>query len=154
MQSDANPSPRSSWWKDILNGFLAWLLAFVLYMLPSLVIAISMGFDLGPKLNDNAEVSRRISQTISEVYHSGWYLHLAFIIVLAILVYWRASSKAKHLAGKSIIHGARIGAAAGVMVILQMISYGVGIYMVIGVVLCVAAGLAGGRQRNRPPISE
>lgn len=154
MQTDTIPSPRPSWLKDIWIGFLSWLLAFLLYMLPSLVVGISMGFDLGPKLNDNAEVSRRINQSISEMYHSGWYLHLGFIIVLGCIVFWRASVRTTQLAEKSILHGVTIGATAAALVIIQMIPYGAGMYMVIGAIVCLVAGVAGGRQRRKARIAE
>jgi hypothetical protein len=148
MQSDTRSNATHSWWKGILIGFLSWLAAFALYMLPSLVVGISMGVDLGPKLNDNVEVSRRISQTISAMYQSGWYLHIGFIVVLGCIVFWRASVGARHLAENSVRHGITIGVTAALLVILQMILFGVGIYMIIGVVVCVAAGVAGGRQRR------
>lgn len=148
MRSDSNPNSKPSWLKDMLNGFLAWLFAFLVYTLPALLLGISMGFDLGPKLKDNAEVSRRISQAISEMYESGWYLHIGFIVVVAILVYWRASAKTKHITEKSILHGATIGTTAAVLVILQMISYGVGIQAVVAAVSCIAAGLIGGWKRR------
>lgn len=107
-----------------------------------------MGFDLGPKLKDNAEVSRRISQAISEMYESGWYLHIGFIVVLAVLVYWRASARTKHITEKSILHGATIGTTAAVLVILQMMSSGVGIHAVMAAVSCIAAGWIGGWKRR------
>jgi hypothetical protein len=148
LRSDSDSTPKPSWSKDILNGFLAWLFAFLAYILPSLVLGISMGFDLGPKLKDNAEVGRRITQAISEMYQSGWYLHVGFILVLAILVYWRASAKTRNITEKSILHGAAIGTTAAVLVILQMMSRGVGIYAVMAAGLCIVAGLIGGWKRE------
>jgi hypothetical protein len=123
-------------------------------MVPSLVVGISMGVDLGPKLNDGAEVSRRIGQTISELYHSGWYLHLGFIIALGCIVFWRASMRTKQLAEKSILHGVIIGSTAATLVILQMMAYGVGVYMVIGVLVCVVAGALAGQRWKASSIAE
>jgi len=154
MQPDTHPSVKHSWWKDILIGFLSWLFAFILYMLPSLVIGIAMGVDLGPKLNDSAEVSRRISQTISEMYQSAWYLHLGFIIVLGCIVFWRTSIRTTQFSEKSILHGITIGATAAVLVIIQMIPHGVGMYMIIGVVICLVAGAVGSQQRSVSRIGE
>jgi phosphoglycerol transferase MdoB-like AlkP superfamily enzyme len=145
---DNNSSPKPSWLKDILNGFLAWLIAFLLYMLPALVVGISMGFDLGPKLNDTAEVSRRISQAISEMYQSSWYLHIGFIVVLAVLVFWRAWAKTRHTTEKSILHGATIGTVAAILVILQMLPSGAGMGAAIPAVVCIVAGLVGGRKQE------
>jgi glucan phosphoethanolaminetransferase (alkaline phosphatase superfamily) len=154
MQSDTHPRAKHAWWKDILIGLLSWLVAFILYMLPSLAVGISMGVDLGPKLNDVAEVSRRISQTIGEMYQSGWYLHLGFIIVLGCIVFWRASVRTKQIAEKSILHGVTIGTTAAMLVIIQMMSHGVGVYMVIGALVCVVAGAVGGQQRKVSRIAE
>ena len=127
---------------------------FILYLLPALAIGTSIAVDLGPKLNDSAEVSRRISQTISEMYHSGWYLHLGFIIVLGCIIFWRASVQTTQFLEKSILHGVIIGATAAVMVIVQMIPYGAGMYMVIGAVVCLVAGIVGGQQRRASRIAE
>ena len=154
MQPDTHPSVKYSWWKDILIGFLSWLFAFILYMLPAFVIGTSMGVDLGPKLNDSAEVSRRISQTISEMYQSGWYLHLGFIIVLGCIIFWRASVRTTQFSEKSIFHGVTIGATAAILVIIQMILYGAGMYMVSGVGVCLVAGTAGGQKRRVSRIAE
>ena len=154
MQPDTHPSVKYSWWKDILIGFLSWLFAFILYMLPGLVIGTSMGIDLGPKLNDSAEVSRRISQTISEMYQSKWYLHLGFIIVLGCIIFWRASVRTTQFAEKSMLHGITIGATAAVLVIIQMIPYGAGMYMAIGAVVCLVAGAAGSQQRRASRVAE
>lgn len=148
MQRDTHPGVKQSWWKDILIGFLSWLFAFILYLLPAFVIGTLMGVDLGPKLNNSAEVSRRISQTISEMYQSGWYLHLGFIIVLGCIIFWRASIRTTQFPEKSILHSVIIGATAAMMVIIQMIPYGAGMYMVIGAVVCLVAGIVGGQQRR------
>jgi hypothetical protein len=116
-------------------------------MLPSFVVGISMGFDLGPKLNDNAEVSRRISQAISEMYQSSLYLRIGYIVVLAILVFWRSWVTTRHFTERSILHAATIGSAAAILVVVQMTLSGAGIHMVIPVVVSIAAGLIGGMKR-------
>jgi hypothetical protein len=148
MQPEPRPRAKYPWWKGILIGFLCWLAAFVLYMLPSLVVGISMGFDLGPKLNDTVEVSRRISQNISAMYQSGWYLQLGFIIVLGCIIFWRASIGAPQLADNSVRHGLAIGVTAAILMTIQMLPYGVDIYMIVGALVCVVAGFAGGQQRR------
>jgi hypothetical protein len=147
LNSVDNPNPKPSWWKDILNGFIAWIIAFVTYMIPAFVVAISMGFDIGPKLNNNAEVSRRISQAISEMYQSSLYLRVGYVVVLAILVFWRSWVTTRHFAERSILHAATIGSAAAILVVVQMTLSGAGIHMVIPVVVSIAAGLVGGMKR-------
>lgn len=147
MSSVDNPNPKPSWRKDILNGFIAWIMAFVIYMIPAFVVAIYMGFDLGPKLNDNAEVSRRISQAISELYASNLYIHIGYIIVLGILVFWRSWVITRHFTRRSILHGAVIGSVAAILVAIPMTPSGAGIHMVIPVVVSIAAGVVGGMTR-------
>lgn len=147
MSSVDNPNPKPSWWKDILNGFIAWIIAFVIYMIPAFVVAIHMGFELGPKLNDNAEVSRRISQAISEMYGSNLYIHIGYNVVLGILVFWRSWVITRHFTERSILHGATIGSAAAILVVIQMTPSGAGTHMVIAVVVSIAAGVIGGMKR-------
>jgi hypothetical protein len=147
MSSVDNPNPKPSWWKDILNGFIAWIIAFLIYMIPAFVVAITMGFDLGPKLHDNAEVSRRISQAISEMYGSNLYIRIGYTVVLGILVFWRSWVFTRHFTERSILHGAIIGSSAAIFAVVQMTPSGAGIRMVIPVVVSIAAGLIGGMKR-------
>jgi hypothetical protein len=147
MSSVDNASPKPSWWKDILNGFIAWIFAFLIYMIPAFVVAITMGFDLGPKLHDNAEVSRRISQAISEMYGSNLYIRVGFIVVLGILVFWKSWVKTRQFTERSILHGAIIGSSAAILVVVQMTPTGAGLHIVIPVVVSIAAGIFGGMKR-------
>jgi hypothetical protein len=147
LSSVDNPNPKPSWWKDILNGFIAWIIAFVIYVIPAFAVGIYLGFDLGPKLHDNAEVSRRISQAISEMYGSNLYVRIGYTVVLGILVFWRSSVITRHFTERSILHGAIIGSAAAILVVVQMIPSGAGTHMVIPVVVSIAAGLIGGMKR-------
>lgn len=148
MHVEPDRATKIPWWKGVLIGILSWLAAFILYLIPSLVVAISMGIELGPTVNDSVEVGRRISQTISALYQSGWYLHLGFIVVLGCIVFWRASVSARQVAEGSLRRGITIGATAAILVIIQMVSHGVTVYMVLGAVVCVSAGAWGGRPRK------
>lgn len=116
-------------------------------MIPAFVVAIPMGFDLGPKLHDNAEVSRRISRAISEMYGSNLYIHIGYIVVLGILVFWRSRVITRYFTERSILHGAIIGSAAAILVVVQMTPTGAGIHMAIPVVVSIAAGVIGGMKR-------
>ena len=147
MSSVNQTNRKPSWWKDTLNGLIAWLIAFVVYMIPAFAVAIPMGFDLGPKLHNNAEVSRRISQAISEMYGSNLYIHIGYIAVLGVVVFWRSRVIAGHFTERTILHGAIIGSAAAILVAVQMTSSGVGIHTVIPVVVSIAAGVIGGMKR-------
>lgn len=147
MSSDDHTKRRPSWWKDTLSGFIAWVIAFAIYMIPAFAVAIPMGFDLGPKLHNNAEVSRRISQVIGEMYGSNLYIRIGYIAILGIVVFWRSWAIAGHSIERTVLHGAIIGSAAAIMVIVQMASSGVGIHAVIPVMVSIAAGVFGGIKR-------
>lgn len=147
MNSVDNPNPKPSWWKDILNGCIAWIIAFVTYMIPAFVVAIFMGIDLGPKLNNNAEVSRRISQAIREMYGPNLYIRIGYIVVLGILVFWRSRVITRHFTEGLILHAATIGSAEATLAVVQMTLSGAGIHMVIPVVVSIAAGIVGGMKR-------
>ena len=111
------------------------------------VVAIPMGIDLGPKLHNNAEVSRRISQAISEIYGVNPYIRFGYIAVIGIVVFWRAWIVAGRSIERTILHGAIIGTVAAILVAVQMASYGVGIKMLVPVVVSIVAGAFGGMKR-------
>ena len=106
-----------------------------------------MGFDLGPKLRNNTEVGRRISQAISEMYGSNLYIHIGYIVVLGIVVFWRSWIITRRFNERSMFHGAIIGSAAAILAVVQMTPGGAGIHMVIPVVVSVAAGVFGGMKQ-------
>jgi hypothetical protein len=146
LSSVDNANPKPSWWKDILNGFIAWIIAFVIYMIPAFVVGIQMGFDLGPKLRNNTEVGRRISQAIGEMYGSNLYIHIGYIVVLGIIVFWRSWVNTRRLTERSMFHGAIIGSAAAILAVVQMTPGGAGVHMIIPVVVSIAAGVFGGMK--------
>jgi hypothetical protein len=138
---------KSSWLKDLLLGFIVWAIAFVVYMVPAFVVAIPMGFDLGPKLKNSAEVGRVISQAISEMYRTNPYLPLGYIVILTALVFWRARVRSRAISSSFVIHGAVIAAIPVIMSALQMVM-GRGILIwAVSIVLFLAAGIAGMRKR-------
>jgi len=54
------------WGKALLIGLLAWIVGFVNYMIPSLVVASRMGFRLGPQGVESSAMSRQSGQAISQ----------------------------------------------------------------------------------------
>jgi len=74
---------KIQWIRALLNGILAWIIGFILYMLPGLIVAFKMGFELGPTSEDPASVSKQISQTIPGIYQDNLLLTGAMISLLA-----------------------------------------------------------------------
>jgi hypothetical protein len=142
-----SPSP-TSWPKDLLNGFLVWLVAFILYLIPGFVVAIPMGFNLGPKLKDNAEVGRLIGQAVSDMYQSSPYLHYGYLLVLALLVLWRSRVISKRSSTKSISHGVLV---ATIPLILTAVPFALGGHILIcaiAVVVLLSAGVIGAIRKT------
>jgi hypothetical protein len=136
------------WAKSIRNGLLAWLIAFILYMIPAFAVAIQMGFELGPTLNDSAAISRQISEAISEMYRSNGYLALGYIIVMAGLTFWRARVVAKVPSGKSLANATIVGSVPALITVVASLFRGVTLGAFLEVVIFVAAGAAGGLKRK------
>lgn len=139
---------KSRWFKDLLNGLMVWAIAFLLYMIPAFVVAIRMGFDLGPKLKDNAQVSTMIGQAISEMYRTNPYLLPGYTVILAVLIFWRARVICGTVSGNSVIHGAVVAFIPVAIGVWQLVSVKGGLSSMIAIVVFLAAGMAGGLTRT------
>ena len=143
MTSNSDIKSPISWSKALFNGLIAWLLGLILYLIPGFVVAIPMGFDLGPKLNDTSEIGRIIGQAVSQMYQSNIYLHFGYVFVLAVLILWRSRVISKRHVTKSVTPGLLV---AVVPLILTAAPFAVGGHTLIGVlavVLFLLAGLIG-----------
>lgn len=98
------------WSRGILNGVLAWVLGLVILMIPAIVVAVQMGFELGPQADDSAEVSARISETISAMYQHNSLITGGFIIVTALLIFWRAWAVLKKATGEYTVNAMLVAA--------------------------------------------
>ncbi len=136
--------PKILWAKALFNGLFAWVLGFILYMIPALVVAVKMGIELGPKSDDSAEVSQQISQAISKMYQNSILLFIAFIIVVALLIFWRATVLAKGSGEKRKLNSALVAVFPVVINLLFSFSTGFDVTSVIALLIFVAAGYVGG----------
>lgn len=132
------------WIKALLNGILAWIIGFILYMVPAFVVAFKMAIELGPKSKDIASVSEQISQTIPGIYQDNLLLTVCFIIVTTLLIFWRAKTIAKGSGEKKIVNGVIVAVFPVVFSLLFMISTGFDILSILEVMVFVGAGFAGG----------
>ncbi len=148
MLSDADSKSRTSWPKDLLNGFLLWLVGFILYLIPGFIVAVPMGFNLGRKLNDNVEVGRQISQAVSEMYQSNLYLHYGYLLLLALLILWRSRVISKRSSTKSITHGALVASIPVILTVVPFALAGHILACAIAVVVLFSAGVIGGSRKR------
>lgn len=148
MEVHNTAEQKSRWFKDLLNGLMVWAIAFLLYVIPAFVVAIRMGFDLGPKLKDSAQVSKMISQAISEMYRTNPYLLPGYTVILAALIFWRVRVICRTVSGNSLIHGAVVAVIPVGIGIWWLVSVGGGLSSMIAIVVFLAAGMAGGLTRT------
>jgi len=132
------------WVRAVLNGILAWVLGFIIYMIPALVVATKMGFELGPQSDDPAAVSEQISQAIPAIYESNPLLTIGFIIVTALLIFWRAKAVANATGNKRTINGLLVAVFPVLISVLFSVFTNVDFTSIIQVLLFFVAGFAGG----------
>jgi hypothetical protein len=154
MHSTNAPKTKSLWFKDVLNGFIVWVVAFAIYMIPAFIIAIPMGFNLGPKLKDNAEVGKLIGQAVSEMYRTNPYLLPGYTVILAVLIFWRSRVTSRIVPNRSSIHGAVIAAIPVAISLWQIVIWRVGFVSIISIIIFLVAGIAGGLKRTSISVAE
>lgn len=132
------------WLKAFLNGIFAWILGFIIYMIPGLIVAFKMGFELGPKSDDPSAVSEHIGQTVSALYRNSLWLTIGFIAVTALLVFWRAKSVAKSTGDKSTFNGLLVAVFPVIFIVLFSLSTGFSFTSIIEILVFIGAGYAGG----------
>ncbi len=132
------------WFKALLNGILAWIIGFILYMVPGIILAFQMGFQLGPESDDPSAVSEQISQSVSEMYQNSLWLSIGFVVVTALLILWRSMTMAKKNLDKKISSGLWIAAFPVLMGIFFIISWGFNMLSIVEILAFIAAGYGGG----------
>ena len=153
MGSTTKPGKQILVWRAALNGFVAWIIGTLLYMVPALVVGFQMGFTLGPKLQSSSEVSRMISEAISRMYRGNMLLAGAYLVAIAVLVFWRAGVVSRAATGKRIQNGLIVGAVPALLEVLFLAAGIGGILSVVAAVMYVAVGAFAGSRSAVAPIS-
>ena len=148
--ADTDGASRLRWWKVLANGLLAWIIGFALYMIPSLVVAFKMGFELGPQGVDSSTISSQISQAISSMYRESLMLAIGYTLVVAVLVFWRARVVAKGTGTFGGAHGLLVGAIPALLSLLLLVVSQMDLSTALDVVVFLAAGYIGGRWSGQP----
>lgn len=139
------------WIKGLWNGVLAWFLGFIIYMIPAFVVAFKMGFELGPKSGNPAEVSEQISKAIPQMYQNNVWLSYGLIIVTSLLIFWRARKVIKKSSENQIINGMLVSAFPIFFSIFFNLSKGFDLFSIIEVILYIASGYAAGYYLIKSP---
>ena len=148
--ADTDGASRLRWGKALANGLLAWIIGFALYMIPSLVVAFKMGFELGPQGVDSSTISSQIRQAISSMYRESLWLTIGYTLVIAILVFWRARVVAK---GDGNLRGSAWTARrrhSGITALLALVVSRMDLSTVLEVFVFLAVGYIGGRRSGQP----
>ena len=132
------------WIKGLWNGILAWFLGFMIYLLPAFVVAFKMGFELGPKSDNPAEVSEQISKAIPLMYQNKIWLSYGLIIVISLLIFWRARKVIKKSSENQIINGLLVTVFPVFFSIFYNISSGFDLTSVLELFLFIGAGYRSG----------
>lgn len=85
-----NRSQKIYYVRGIWNGFYALLLGFICYLIPSLIKSLSMGFKMGRQGVGSAEISNRISSSMSVFYENAIWLFVLFVVFTGIFIVLRA----------------------------------------------------------------
>ena len=135
---------RILWLKALINSFLVWIAGFVIFLVPGFIVAMKMGFELGPESRDTAGVSSQIGSAISEMYSNstllmGFYAGLFFVLIL-----WRAWALAKGTRNKRLVNGILVSSIPVIISLMFVFTGGADIYSVIEILFFVGAGAIGG----------
>jgi energy-coupling factor transporter transmembrane protein EcfT len=142
-------SNRILWMRTLWNGFLALILGIVLYMIPGIIIAFKMGFDLGPKLKNSQEVTTQISETISKMYQENAILTAGYIISTCLLILWRARVVTKGTGDKKLINGFLVGFIPALLGLLFIFTKGFNLISLVEIIVFIGSGLLGSTLQKK-----
>ena len=75
--------------KVLLNGLVVGLVGFAVYMIPALVVAFGLAFEMGSQRQGSAAISATISRKIAAMYAENGWLQVGLIIIVGLLTVWR-----------------------------------------------------------------
>jgi len=130
--------------KALLNGLLAWFIGFALYMLPAFVVAFRLAFEMGPQKQGSAAISQQISQKIATMYAGSWLLQVGLIVIVGLLVVWRAWAVVKGSEQRQLVSGLIVGAVPALLTPVLLVWGGFGWVDIVAMLVCLVAGVTGG----------
>jgi len=129
--------------KALLNGLLAWFIGFALYMLPAFVVAFRLAFEMGPRKQGSTAISRQISQEIGALYAGSWLLHVGLIVIVGLLVVWRAWAVVRGSEPRELVSGLVVGAVPALLTPMLLAWGGFGWVDMAAMLVSLVAGITG-----------
>lgn len=114
-------------------------------MLPAFVVAFRLAFEMGPQKQGAAVISAQISRTIAALYAGSWLLHVGLIVIVGLLVVWRAWAVAKGSGQGQLVCGLMVGAVPAVLTPVLLMWGGFRWVDMAATLVCLVAGVTGGR---------
>ncbi|MBK9093321.1 MAG: hypothetical protein IPM84_11175 [Anaerolineae bacterium] len=99
---------------------------------------------MGPQKQGSAAISQQISQKIATLYAGSWLLQVGLIVVVGLLVVWRAWVVAKGSEQRQLVSGLIVGAVPAVLTPVLLAWGGFGWVDIVAMLVCLAAGVTGG----------
>ena len=130
--------------KALLNGLLAWFIGFALYMVPAFVVAFRLAFEMGSQRQGSAAISEQIGQEIASMYAGSWLLQMGLIVIVGLLVVWRAWAVAKGSEQKQLVGGLIVGAVPAALTLVFLACGGFGWVDIVAMLVYLVAGVTGG----------
>jgi hypothetical protein len=130
--------------KALLNGLLAWFIGFALYMVPAFVVAFRLAFEMGSQRQDPAAIGEQISKKITTMYAGSWLLQVGLMVIVGLLVVWRAWAVARGSEQKQLVSGLIVGAVPAVLTLVFLAFGGFGRVDILAMVVYLFAGATGG----------
>jgi hypothetical protein len=140
--------PSIKWGRALWNSLLVAILSFIAYLIPAFYVAFKMGFELGPKLHAPAEVSRQISEAILLIYQHNQLLFIGFIILTALLIFWRGRQVAAGTGEKSLINGLLVSSLPVFLTIMFIFTRGFQIRLLVEIIVYLFTGYAAGKMEK------
>lgn len=137
--------------KALVNGLLAWILGFVVYMLPGIMIGMQMGYELGSQGIDRDDISRQISAAVGEFYRVNLSMRLAGVLCIALLIFWRAHVVSRGAGTMAVKRGLLVALVPAVIGSIWAMQYQFGIVEIVAIVAYIIAGVTGARRGASVP---
>jgi len=145
MKAAASNGQRILWVKALVNSLIIQVVGMLLFLVPGFVLAMKMGFQLGQELKDSAEVSRRISEAVSEMYQTSTMLMALYIVMMFLLIVLRSFRVARGTGERRILNGLLVGSVPVAVTLLSVAMMGFEPLTLVELLAYIVAGAVGGR---------
>jgi hypothetical protein len=149
VMAELNSTQSLRWGKALVNSLYAWLLGFVLYMIPAFVVAFKLAFEMGPKGVPSAEISSQISRAIPTLYRDSIWLGIGYTVVVALLVFWRARVVARGTGNNGVKLGLLVAGVPVLVSFVTFLEWHMALSSLAAAIAFCAAGSIGGRSAQR-----